>query len=81
VALPSDLTYEAALARLGEIVRRMEDGRLPLQESLDLFAEGTELGAFCESLLDQAELRVQQLTTAADGTVERVPLQPSEPAF
>jgi exodeoxyribonuclease VII small subunit len=68
-AAPPDMPFEGALARLDQIVREMEDSALPLQRMLVLFEEGTLLGKRCQELLDQAELRIQQVVQDADGTV------------
>ena len=55
---------------LDEIVRQMERGDVPLQEALKLFEEGTTLVTSCNQLLDDAELKVMQLTKGADGTAQ-----------
>ncbi|MBN1963887.1 MAG: exodeoxyribonuclease VII small subunit [Anaerolineae bacterium] len=60
--LPDDLTFEAALAQLEEIVNRLEDGDMTLAESVDLFERGQALTAFCQAQLDEAELRVRQVS-------------------
>ncbi len=60
-------TFEQSLARLDEIVRRMEKGDVPLEEALGLFEEGTALVGTCNKLLNEAELKVVQLTKGADG--------------
>ena len=52
--------FEAALARLEEIVDKLDDGNLPLAESLALFKEGTKLAKLCGELLTQAELVVKE---------------------
>lgn len=75
------VTFEAAMARLSEIVTRMEEANLPLHEALDLFEEGNRLGKHCTALLDTAELRVQQMTVDGDGRAEIIPLRFEEPAF
>ena len=59
--------FEQSLSRLDEIVKRMERGDVPLQEALQLFEEGTGLVASCNQLLDEAELKVVQLTKGVDG--------------
>ncbi len=59
--LPDTLTFEDALARLEQIVNRLEEGDLTLEDSVAMFEQGQELTAFCQNLLDGAELRVQQL--------------------
>lgn len=61
-------TFEANLQRLEQIVRTMERGEVPLEQSLELFREGTELVRTCGKLLDEAELQVQKVLTAPDGT-------------
>ena len=63
-------TFEASLSRLEEIVQRMENGDVPLEEALKLFEEGTALVSSCTKLLDDAELKVVQLTKGADGSPE-----------
>lgn len=54
-------TYESLYARLQAIVARMESGELPLAEALTLYEEGMRLAATCQRVLDEAELRIQQL--------------------
>lgn len=62
------LSFEESLARLDAIVRQMEQGNVPLSESLTLFAEGTALIKSCSEQLEKAEMQVVQLTKSADGT-------------
>ena len=61
-------TFEESMARLEQIVRAMERGDAPLEESLKLFQEGTELVRSCNRLLDEAQLQVKKIMTAADGS-------------
>ncbi len=61
-------TFEENMLRLEQIVRSMERGETPLEESLKLFQEGTNLVAACGKLLDSAELQVKMVMTAADGS-------------
>lgn len=63
-------TFEQSMTRLDEIVRRMEKGDVPLEEALSLFEEGTSLVASCNRLLDEAELKVVQLSKGPDGAPE-----------
>lgn len=63
-----NITFEENLQRLEQIVRTMERGEAPLEESLKLFQEGTELVRACGKLLDEAQLQVKKVMTAADGT-------------
>jgi exodeoxyribonuclease VII small subunit len=57
-----DLTFEQAFAELEETVRKLEEGGLALEESLALFERGQALAAHCNAQLDQAELKLRQLT-------------------
>ena len=61
-------TFEGNMKRLEQIVRAMERGDVPLEESLKLFQEGTELVRQCGKLLDDAELQVKKIMTASDGS-------------
>ena len=61
-------TFEESMVRLEQIVRAMERGDVPLEESLKLFQEGTELVRSCGKLLDNAQLQVNKIMTAADGS-------------
>ena len=60
-------TFEENMQRLEQIVRAMERGDVPLEESLKLFREGTELVESCGKLLDEAELHIKKIVTDADG--------------
>ena len=62
------MTFEANMQRLEQIVRAMERGDVPLEESLKLFQEGTELVRSCGKLLDDAQLQIHKVMTAADGS-------------
>lgn len=62
------MTFEQSMQRLEQIVRVMERGDVALDESLKLFQEGTELVHSCGKLLDDAELQIKKVTTAADGS-------------
>jgi len=55
---PGNLTFERALEELETLVARMEDGKLPLEESLAAYQRGAELIKFCESKLSDAQARV-----------------------
>jgi exodeoxyribonuclease VII small subunit len=54
-------SFEDALRRLSEIVEKLEDGELPLEDSLKLFEEGVRLARTSQSRLDAAERRVEEL--------------------
>lgn len=61
-------SFEENMERLEKIVRSMERGDVPLEESLKLFQEGTELVKACGKLLDEAEQQVTKIIAQADGT-------------
>jgi exodeoxyribonuclease VII small subunit len=63
-----EMTFEAAFAQLEEIVGKLEAGDLPLDKALALFEQGQKLATFCSARLDEAELKVQQLS--GSGAVE-----------
>ena len=60
-------TFEESMARLEQIVRIMERGEVPLDESLKLFREGTSLVQSCGKLLEDAELEIKKIVAASDG--------------
>ena len=61
-------SFESNMQRLEQIVRAMERGDVALEESLKLFQEGTELVRSCNELLENAQLQVKMIMTAADGS-------------
>ncbi len=56
-----ELSYEEAIKRLEEIVRRLEDADIPLEESLSSFQEGVALSRYCREKLAEIEFRVEYL--------------------
>lgn len=71
-----NMTFEEAIARLEVIVRSLESGNAPLDESLTLYEEGVALVKFCNSKLDSAEMRVKMITVTEDGEISEVPFSP-----
>lgn len=61
------VTFEASMERLDEIVKILEKGDAPLEESIKLFEEGTKLAAKCSELLENAQLKVTKLMQGPDG--------------
>ena len=55
-------SFEKLFSELEETVTKLETGDLALDESLALYQRGTELAKQCAAMLDQAELRVKELT-------------------
>ncbi len=60
-------TFEASLKDLESAVERLEAGDLPLEDALACFEEGVKAAGSCQKLLQEAQLKVEQLRTAADG--------------
>jgi len=72
---PKPPGFEEALARLEAIVKSLEDGDLPLEESLRLFEEGVSLTRSCAARLEEAQRRIDVLTRGEQGTLELRPLE------
>lgn len=66
----ADLTFEQALAELQNIVQKLEEGGLSLEESLALFERGRSLADYCNAQLDQADLRIKYLTSEGEAPFE-----------
>jgi exodeoxyribonuclease VII small subunit len=64
----TELSFEAALKRLEEIVRKLESGEAPLDESIELYAEGDRLKQQCEARLQAAQARIEKIQLGRDGT-------------
>lgn len=60
-------SFEDALTALEEIVRRLESGEAPLDESIDLYARGDALRAHCQARLDAAQTRIEAIVADRDG--------------
>lgn len=61
--------FEQSMTRLEEIVRTLESGSAPLDESLKLYEEGIALVRLCSSRLDEAEKKIKLLNVGSDGAV------------
>ena len=62
------LSFEEALKDLENVVRRLESGDAPLDESIDLYARGDALRAHCQARLDAAQARIEAIVADRDGT-------------
>ena len=63
-----------AYAQLEAAVTALQDGKLPLERALQYYEEGMKLAQHCDTLLQKAELSVQQLSVASDGTLNTEPI-------
>lgn len=57
-----DMTFEQALKKLEETVEKLENSELTLDESLKLYALGNELSAFCMKCLEEAQLKITDIS-------------------
>ena len=71
------LSFERAIEELETIVKRLEEGKVPLEESVTIYERGEALKRRCEELLKQAETRVDKITT--DSTGQPVGTEPLDP--
>ena len=72
------MTFEESLARIDEIVKALEKGDAPLEQSLTLFEEGTALIRTCGKMLDEAEQKVVKLKKGEDGAPVELPFDTEE---
>jgi len=70
--------FERSLARLEEVVRRLESPQLSLDDAMKLFEEGVGLSRECQKQLEEAEGRVEILLKKADGKLVAEPFEPEK---
>ena len=58
----SNMTFEASMLRLEEIVKEMENGELSLEQSMKLYEEGTKLALKCKEQLEKAQMKITTLS-------------------
>ncbi|MBL7220763.1 MAG: exodeoxyribonuclease VII small subunit [Phycisphaerae bacterium] len=64
------MSFEQAIERIEEIVSEIEEGSVPLEESIDKYAEGIKLIEHCRTVLGRAEQKIQLLTKGQDQKLE-----------
>lgn len=74
-------SFEASLEALEKIVRDLERGDMPLEESLRLFENGVKLSRDCQERLNQAERRIEVLMRDADGRPVVTAFEGEDPAI
>ena len=62
--------FETSLKKLEKIVSDLENGELPLEESIKTFEEGVKLTKHCQNLLSKAEIKIQKLVESKDGSID-----------
>lgn len=68
------LSFEEAFERLEATIAALQDGKLPLDRALQQYQEGMKLAQYCNELLQQAELTIQQLSVDGAGNMSTLPL-------
>ncbi|AMO70863.1 exodeoxyribonuclease VII small subunit [Sphingorhabdus sp. M41] len=63
----SALNFEDALKRLEDIVRKLESGDVPLDQSIALYSEGEKLRGLCQKRLEDAQAKIEKITLDRDG--------------
>ena len=63
----SEMTFESALGALEDVVRRLESGEVPLDESITLYERGEALRLHCQARLDAAQARIEKIVAGPDG--------------
>ena len=63
----SELSFEEALKALEDVVRRLESGDVPLDDSITLYERGEVLRAACQARLDAAQARIERIVQGPDG--------------
>lgn len=72
------MNFEQAIERLDDIVKHLENGDMPLSDSLSLFEEGTRLIGVCTGMLDEAEQKVVKLRKGSDRAPVELPFEGEE---
>jgi exodeoxyribonuclease VII small subunit len=74
----SKLDFEKSLARLEQVVKKLESPELSLDDAMKLFEEGVKLSRECQKQLEEAEARVEILLKKADGKIVAEPFETEE---
>jgi exodeoxyribonuclease VII small subunit len=63
----AQMTFEDALRALEDVVRRLETGEVPLDDSINLYERGEKLRKHCQARLDAAQARIEKIVAGPDG--------------
>ena len=63
----TEMSFEQALKALEDVVRQLETGEVPLEQSIDLYERGEKLRAHCQARLDAAQARIEKIVAGPDG--------------
>lgn len=75
----AELSYEEAREQLGEIVRKLEAGSVPLSESMALWERGEQLAGICQIWLDGARAKIEAARAEASAGRSAAPVRPEAP--
>ena len=75
---PKDMTFEEAMAELEQVVRQLEDGRVPLEQAIGSYERGAALKARCDDMLKGAKLKVEEIYKNKEGVIETKPSELQE---
>ena len=73
-----NLSFEDALAKLENIVRELEGGKIKLDDAVEAYEKATSLKKFCEQKLKDAQLKIEKINISQDGTISTEPLDKIE---
>ena len=68
------LSFEQALGELESIVRNLESGKVPLEDSIAAYERGAALKAHCAKKLAEAQAKIEKITVGKDGKINTTPL-------
>ena len=71
-------TFEQSLDQLEAVVKKLEEGDMPLEESLELFEKGVRLSRDCRERLAKAERRIEVLLKDANGELKLEPMEEAD---
>lgn len=74
----SAMSFEHSLEELENIVRSLETGQAPLEDSIGSYERGMKLKEHCEKKLRDAQAKIEKITVAADGSLTAQPLDSTE---
>lgn len=63
----TEMSFEDALGALETVVRKLESGEVPLDESINLYEQGEKLRTHCQARLDAAQARIEKIVAGPDG--------------
>jgi exodeoxyribonuclease VII small subunit len=72
------LSFEQAIDQLNQIVSKIEQGQVPLQESLEQYEKGMKLIQYCRGILQDAEKRIEEIATQNDKAADKSEAQPDK---